>query len=260
MFAARLTYSVCVLVYCERFDIFSEVNCYTMPPKDKNRVKKVLATKKSVGKVCKSKKTGVKPSTRQGRPRKTLSLEFKLELIARLEKGVPAKTIINEYNLPPSTVYDLNRDKDKVKDFAKKITTKTKHNKERRTMRKAKFPSVELALVKWFRQLRECNVMVRSVEMMDVAERFAKHQRITGFKASKGWLNRFKQRHGIRNRKAYGESADADTRFVEDFKKDFLATIDKYKLSKPQIYNCDESGLYWKSVPTNTVADYEDEG
>ena len=60
MFAARLVYSVCVLVYCERFDIFSEVKCYTMPPKDKNRVKKVLATKKSVGKVCKSKKTGVK--------------------------------------------------------------------------------------------------------------------------------------------------------------------------------------------------------
>ena len=37
-----------------------------------------------------------------------------------------------------------------------------------------------------------------------------------------------------------------------------MATIDKYKLSKQQIYNCDESGLYWKSVPTNTLADYED--
>ena len=188
-----------------------------MPPKDKNTVKKGLATKKSVGKVLatkKSKKTGGKASARQGRRRKTLPLEFKLELIARLEKGVPAKTLINKYKLPPSTVYDLKRDKDKVKDFANKITTKTKHNKKRLTMRKGKYPSIEEAVLKWFGQLRECNVMVRSVELLDAADRFAKHQNIPDFKASNGWLHRFKQRHCLRNRKAYGEIADADTKFL----------------------------------------------
>ena len=124
LFAARLAYSVALLVYCEISDTFCEVKCYTMPPKDKNTVKKGLATKK----------TGGKTSARQGRRRKTMPLEFKLELIAKLEKGVPPKILMNEYNLPPSTVYDLKKDKDKVKDFAKRITTKTKHNKKRQTM------------------------------------------------------------------------------------------------------------------------------
>ena len=65
-----------------------------MPPKDKNRVKKGLATNKSVGKVLstkKSKKSGGKAPARQGRVRNALPLDFKLELIAKLEKGVPAK-------------------------------------------------------------------------------------------------------------------------------------------------------------------------
>ena len=74
---------------------------------------------------------------------------------------------------------------------------------------------------------------VRLDGALDVAERFAKHQEITNFKASKGWLHRFKQRHCISNRKAHGEIADADTRFIEDLRKDFLATVEKYKLSKP---------------------------
>ena len=204
-----------------------------MPPKDKNRVKKGLATKKRVGKALSTK----------GRVRKSLALDFKMELIAKLEKGVPVKSIMNQYNLPSSTVYDLKKGKEKVKDFANRITTKTKHNKKRQTMRKGKYPMIEEAVLKWFRQQRECNVMVRSVELLDAADRFAKHQNIPGFKASKGWLDRFKQRHCIRNRRAHGEIADADTTFIEDFRKDFLATIERYNLSNLQIYNCDESGL-----------------
>ena len=70
--------------------------------------------------------------------------------------------------------------------------------------------------------------MVRSAELLHAADRFAKHQGIPGFKTSEGWLDRFKQRHCISNRKAHGEIADADTRFIEDLRKDFLATIEKY--------------------------------
>lgn len=71
---------------------------------------------------------------------------------------------------------------------------------------------------------------------------------------SSGWLEKFKKRHGIRRLKSTGEKECADyvaaTMFVEDLKE----YIQKEKLTNEQIYNADETSLFWKCLPQYSLA------
>lgn len=71
---------------------------------------------------------------------------------------------------------------------------------------------------------------------------------------SSGWLEKFKKRNGIRRLKSSGEKECADyvsaTMFVEDLKE----YIQKEKLTSEQIYNADETSLFWKCLPQYSLA------
>ena len=51
---------------------------------------------------------------------------------------------------------------------------------------------------------------VRELEIADAANKLARHMGIEYFKASDGWLRRFRNRHGIGNKVECGESGSAD--------------------------------------------------
>ena len=48
------------------------------------------------------------------------------------------------------------------------------------------------------------------------------------FKASSGWLHRFKKRHGIRQISMQGESLSADTGAAEEFKAFFYKFVEEH--------------------------------
>ena len=74
-----------------------------------------------------------------------------------------------------------------------------------------------------------------------------------GFVASKGWFERFKRRFGLQSVSLYGEAASADEpaakRYVEDV---FPKIIEDNGYLPEQVFNMDETGLFWKRMPTRT--------
>jgi hypothetical protein len=66
-------------------------------------------------------------------------------------------------------------------------------------------------------------------------------------KFSSGWLEGFKARHSIKSCKKYGEAADVDLEANTEAIHNIRVCTSEYPLS--DIYNMDESGLYWKMVP-----------
>jgi len=74
------------------------------------------------------------------------------------------------------------------------------------------------------------------------------------FKASSGWLQHFKERHGIRQLKLQGESLSADHEAVEPFRIKLNKLIEKEQLTLSQVFNCDETGLFWRVLPDKTLA------
>lgn len=78
--------------------------------------------------------------------------------------------------------------------------------------------------------------------------------RTENFKASSGWLQNFKNRYGIRQLSISGEKLSSDTLAVEPFKMKLLEKIEEMNLCSDQLYNADESGLFWKMLPQKTLA------
>ena len=61
------------------------------------------------------------------------------------------------------------------------------------------------------------------------------------FKASSGWLHRFKKRHGIRQLSMQGESLSADVGASEEFRSFFHKFVEQHNFTQDQLFNCDET-------------------
>ena len=67
------------------------------------------------------------------------------------------------------------------------------------------------------------------------------------------WLQRWKARHGIVLKKMHGERSSVDEKSTDAWVKDILRpTLDRYK--DDDVYNVDETGLFWKLLPDRTFA------
>jgi hypothetical protein len=75
---------------------------------------------------------------------------------------------------------------------------------------------------------------------------------IEGFKASEGWLERFKHRHSIVFKRIQGESAEINMVNLNNWQKEVLrADISHY--SPNDVFNADETGLFWQLMPDKTL-------
>ena len=74
---------------------------------------------------------------------------------------------------------------------------------------------------------------------------------------SNGWLTRWKKRHNITFRAICGQSASVDLTVCEDWKELTLKPI-LQRYSANNVFNADETGLYWKLLPDKTHAIKED--
>ena len=75
----------------------------------------------------------------------------------------------------------------------------------------------------------------------------------TTFTASDGWLWRFGQRHGIRQLTLQGEKLSADWLAAENFIASFEDIIENGQYTLNQIFNCDETVLYYKLLPRKSL-------
>ncbi|XP_035212156.1 jerky protein homolog [Stegodyphus dumicola] len=170
-----------------------------------------------------------KPSSSKGEKRKhiTLTLNQKLEIIKRLEKGENRNVLMNQFNIGSSTIYDIKKQKDELMKFASQSVT-TEKLASRQTLKKPKLEQLDSVLFKWFSAVRSEGKPVTGPMIVEKAKKFGQDLGVAESECnySDGWLRNFKFRHGIRRLDVTGE----------------------------KIYNADETGLLWRCLPTSTLA------
>jgi hypothetical protein len=67
-------------------------------------------------------------------------------------------------------------------------------------------------------------------------------------KLSEGWLRKFKIRNGLREFKRHGDAASSDPKTIEDERKHIQELIAKYGYKLRDIFNMDETGLFYEYV------------
>ncbi|KAG5872634.1 hypothetical protein JTB14_003722 [Gonioctena quinquepunctata] len=144
---------------------------------------------------------------------KTLTIKEKCDILDRLNRNETFSSLASEYGVGRSTIYDVKKKHEKIKKF---VSTTDCGPGKRQTLKKAEHPEVEEALYMWFLQERNRHAPISGPMLAMKAKFFYKEiTKKDDFVASKGWLERFKSRHGIRLMTITGEKLSNDATCIE---------------------------------------------
>lgn len=75
---------------------------------------------------------------------------------------------------------------------------------------------------------------------------------IEDFEASSGWLDKFKNSHGITEKVVSGESVSVSETACDQWKPKLQLILKDYQ--PDDLFNIDECGLFYKCLPNKTLA------
>src|SRR3989440_1894227 len=180
-----------------------------------------------------------------------LTMQAKQEMCQR-KQADPSLTIdqlSEEYVCERSTISKILKAKDEW--LSKELTN---HKAKTIANRPAKFTQLENALSIWTRRVFSQNVVLTDGLLQLKAKKFAELLNIseTDFKASHGWVDRFKKRHDIWRFRIHGESESVLVKNLPEQKQKLVELLSKYR--PEDVYNADETGLFFQMTPNQTLA------
>lgn len=183
--------------------------------------------------------------------RSLLSLEDKAKIFDLLGKGVPRKSIAEEFGIHPTAITKLKKRGIEHLNVGELVNDSTL--KKRKYIRRGKYDDLEKALVMWISEKNAANIPITDELLKNKAIQFAKDMGIseTEFKASNGWLHRFKGRHGFMSKSFCGEIASADFSGAAIALPKLQEIIGAFKTC--DVFNVDETGIVYKELPKKTI-------
>lgn len=177
--------------------------------------------------------------------RKVLTVEEKLSLIRAIEKGEKQTDVVRRTGLSQSTVATIWKDR-------KKWLDAEMEGGSRKKLRKPQHEDLDRAMLQWFQQQRINHIPLSGPLVKTKAEFFASELGIADFKASEGWLNKWKLRHNINYGQISGEARDVNRNITDGWLEKVWPEL-KTRYSAEDIFNADETGLFYKMTPNRTL-------
>uniref|UniRef100_A0A3Q2YW47 HTH CENPB-type domain-containing protein n=1 Tax=Hippocampus comes TaxID=109280 RepID=A0A3Q2YW47_HIPCM len=193
------------------------------------------------------------------KPKKTLkkiTIEQKKEIIEKHERGVRLCDLTSQDQYAKSTIATILKNKEAIQGVcvANGVSVLSKQ-------RSQAIEEVEKLLLIW---INEKQLAGDSVSEGIIAEKarqlhsdIIKRQpgsssSIDDFKTSHGWFEKFKHCTGIHSVIRHGEAASSDDKAAEAYKESFLKMVEEEGYVPHQVFNADETGLFWKKMPNRT--------
>jgi len=183
------------------------------------------------------------------------SVAFKLETISRIRNGKESQTkVARELGIPESTIRGWLKNEDKLRSYVDEVDHEVGMSRKR--ARVSQDPVLDSALFGGFCAKRADGVPLSGPILQTMAAQMSQeiHGSSSTPQISKGWLDRWKARHGIRAIRITGEVRSADSAAAEAFLPELQRVVESESLVPDQIWNADETGLYWRMTPDHTLA------
>ncbi|KAG7170054.1 Tigger transposable element-derived protein 1-like 42 [Homarus americanus] len=203
------------------------------------------------------------PGPSRPKPKKTLrslSYEVKYKIIQELEKRTRQVDLARQHGVNESTIRTIKKDAAKIKEHMK-ITKSTGTSMIKYFHNQVLLKTEKLLVSYLVRQARR-NMAVDTRSVKEYArELYAAVSRKMGitepkpFNASSGWLQRFTMRNKITNINIGGEEASADRVAAREFPPFLPEIMEEGQYTDDQVFNMDESGLFWKKLPSKTFVE-----
>uniref|UniRef100_A0A182N6W4 HTH CENPB-type domain-containing protein n=1 Tax=Anopheles dirus TaxID=7168 RepID=A0A182N6W4_9DIPT len=183
-----------------------------------------------------------------------LTLEQKLTLIRRCEKGETTQALAKQYHIGLQTVRDIIKQKAKILSFIQHCDTYDGPTK-RKSMKISMYGELDASMLSWYNETRATGLPITSSMCIEQAKNLYETIGFTGsFNASAGWFTRFKQRYGIVNDYSTTSLKAGCANATEDFCNEFRHLMHIEGWLPDQIYNADETGVYWNAMPNRSTA------
>ncbi|KAJ7316369.1 hypothetical protein JRQ81_002531 [Phrynocephalus forsythii] len=208
-------------------------------------------------------KSGTKSKSKS--KRRIISLELKKEIISRYENGARLMDLSKQYDMPRTTIATIiknNKDMIKEADVAKGVSILTKS-------RPQSVEEMETLLLIWINEKQVAGDSISESLICEKALRLhadiiarppgaSDGAEVESFKASHGWFDNFKKRTSIHSVVRYGEAASTNTIDADQFVLEFKDYVTAQDFVPQQVFNCDETGLFWKKMPKRTYITREE--
>jgi hypothetical protein len=130
---------------------------------------------------------------------------------------------------------------------------------QRVRIRVEKYHKTNEALSLWVTAAMENRLILSGAILQNKALTFAMNfDDEKDFKASEGWLEAFKKRHGIRSYILHGESNSAPLDNLPEARSMLQDIISQYDLD--DVYNADETGIFYRLLPNRTLSTTQTSG
>lgn len=180
-----------------------------------------------------------------------LSLDQKISILKKSDKGVSGKRLALDFNVSGAAISKIKKKRDDILS----AVSDTLESAMKKTLHKPEYADLEKKVYEWFLTQRQRNCPVNGPMLKARAKvEFEKlyPEKPGAFNASNGWLANFKKRHGIRYLKICGEILSSDTTQITPFIHKLRGTLDEMGITDAQLYNADESGLFFRLLPDRT--------
>ena len=186
-----------------------------------------------------------------------IDLETKLKVIKEYESGKSVMVIARQSGMSHSTIATILKNKNKVTEAVKgsaslKATRLTK-------IREGPISYMEKLLMTWIEDqvqkrmpLSTMTITTKAKSLFAMLKEKAGPDYNVEFTASSGWFQRFKNRYSLHNVTVSSESVGADVKAAEEFLETLDELIVEENYLPEQIFNMDETSLFWKWMPERT--------
>ncbi|KAG6940245.1 tigger transposable element derived 5 [Chelydra serpentina] len=185
--------------------------------------------------------------------RKSFSAQEKLYALDQLKKGKQQTQLARDLGINESTLRAWKKE-EKLRSLPRILENET--GLQRNKIKFANDERLDSALYQWFVQAHSEGVPISGPILKAQAEKL--DHLINGneskFKASNGWLDRFKKRHTISQVLVSGEIHSAGKEAANSYPTELKKLLEEGCYTADQIYNCNETGLCFKMLPGHTLA------
>lgn len=179
---------------------------------------------------------------------KRLNDETKLKIIEELKEGASRTKINLDYNVPKSTISDINRDQKKI------IQRRSAQDRSGSSSIKDK---VDKDILDWFSRQTSNELPVLGIELEKAARDIASEKKAVSYNVHKGWLQKFCRKYDIELCKVSPFLKTTETTNIDEFRKNLLETTKELNVSENAVYVAKAFGLLWRNLSCS-ISGFED--
>ena len=182
------------------------------------------------------------------RSRTCLTLAKKVELKCTAEKspGISVRTLANLFQCGKTEVASVLKNEQSILSLYEANALSSSCH-ARKQPRSSAFAEVNDALYKWYQLATSKSIYPGGPQLAEKAREIAARLRLSDFRGTNRWSEKWKKWYNVRRVSICGESGDVSGVTAESWKERLPELVWGYK--NEDIWNMDETGCLWRALP-----------